>query len=51
MKNRVTCNTLQETGDFFVEDPRFVRRNPAYYFSAGYIKNRYQADIQPASDK
>jgi len=40
MKKTVACNTFQGTGGFFDEEPRFVRRNPAYYFSAVYIKNR-----------
>lgn len=37
MKKTVTCNTLQGTGGFVDEDPQFVRRNSAYYFSAVYL--------------
>jgi len=40
MKKTVTYNTLQGTEGFVDEDLRFVRRNPAYYFIAVYIKNR-----------
>jgi len=37
MKTTVIFIILQGMGGFVDEDPRFVRRNPAYYFSA---KNR-----------
>ena len=40
MKKTVTCNTVQGAEGFVDEDPRFVRRKSAYYFSAVYIKNR-----------